>query len=264
MASSPICQILVDPPARSTWNMAVDEALLDEAATHGVMTLRLYQWSEPTLSLGYFQPLAERRKHAPSAGCPIVRRSSGGGAILHDRELTYSLAVPATHPLARDAGQLYDAVHNVLIDCIATDEMLGEYGPTILRLWDGVQAALAENDSFLCFERRSDGDIVVQRQIDGPRGHKVVGSAQRRRRGAVLQHGSVLLESSSCAPELMGVNTLTGSCWTLECLAATLAHELPCRLGCLGWPVILDDRVRAHAARLEEEKYDTTGWLARR
>ena len=74
--------------------MAVDEALLETAASLGVPTLRFYQWQEPTMSLGYFQEYADRLRHAASAGCPTVRRASGGGAIMHDRELTYSLAVP--------------------------------------------------------------------------------------------------------------------------------------------------------------------------
>src|SRR5882724_9809402 len=87
-------RLIIDPPAHGAWNMAVDEALLESAAVDGIATLRLYQWSEPTLSLGYFQPAADRQTHPASRECPLVRRASGGGAILHDRELTYSLAIP--------------------------------------------------------------------------------------------------------------------------------------------------------------------------
>ncbi|MEM6330787.1 MAG: lipoate--protein ligase family protein, partial [Planctomycetota bacterium] len=88
------CRLIVDPPQPGARNMAVDEALLDAAAAGAGATLRLYRWSSPTLSLGYFQPLAARAAHPASAGCPCVRRHSGGGAIVHDHELTYSLAVP--------------------------------------------------------------------------------------------------------------------------------------------------------------------------
>src|SRR5437764_2183769 len=104
-------RLLLDPPAPGAWNMAVDEALLETAAGSGVATLRFYQWQEPTLSLGYFQAAADRQQHAASRDCPLVRRASGGGAILHDRELTYSIALP--QPKA--AAALYDACHETLI-----------------------------------------------------------------------------------------------------------------------------------------------------
>jgi len=89
------CRLLIDPPCRGAWNMGVDEALLESAARNGCVTLRFYEWSPATLSLGYFQTTADRQQHAPSRDCATVRRFSGGGAILHDHELTYSLAVPA-------------------------------------------------------------------------------------------------------------------------------------------------------------------------
>src|SRR6185295_18138238 len=100
-------RLLIDPPGGGAWNMAVDEALLETAATTGQATLRFYQWQEPTLSLGYFQSVADRQQHAASLDCPVVRRASGGGAILPDRELTYSVALP--QPVASSA--LYDACH---------------------------------------------------------------------------------------------------------------------------------------------------------
>jgi lipoate-protein ligase A len=175
--------------------MAIDEALL-EAAAEGQGTLRFYRWSEPTLSLGYFQPYADRRQHEPSRQCAVVRRASGGGAILHDIELTYSLAVPAAHPLAADRLGCYQAMHAALVEALAD--------------W-GVQAVVlqqADKEShnrqpFLCFQRRAPGDVLVD-------GVKIAGSAQRRCRGAVLQHGSVLLGRSAAAPELPGLADLSG------------------------------------------------------
>src|SRR2546421_118466 len=77
-------RFVVDPPADGAWTMAVDEALLEATERDGLATIRFYEWSEPTLSLGYFQAHAERRLHTASAACTLVRRTSGGGAILHD------------------------------------------------------------------------------------------------------------------------------------------------------------------------------------
>ncbi len=109
------CRLLRDPPASGDWNMAVDEALLESAAGESQGALRFYAWRPATLSLGYFQQTRDRRRHAASRACDIVRRPSGGGAILHDDELTYCLVTPARHPLSRNAEALYQAMHRELV-----------------------------------------------------------------------------------------------------------------------------------------------------
>ena len=81
--------------------------------------MRFYQWAEPTLSLGYFQPYADRAGHEASRQSAVVRRTSGGGAILHDFDVTYSLAVPDRHPLAADRLRTYRVVHTALIEVLA-------------------------------------------------------------------------------------------------------------------------------------------------
>ena len=206
----PELRMIFHGPASGAWNMAVDEALLHAAAETGRATLRFYEWEEPTLSLGHFQSVAEREQHRPSLACPLVRRASGGGAILHDRELTYSIVLP--RGTAMPAVKLYEIVHQTLIGTLASL---------------GIVSALYQNDSpcygranrhtpepFMCFERRSCFDIVSG-------GGKVVGSAQRRRQGAVLQHGSILLAKSTSAPELSGIYELTGRKLEAQELAAT-------------------------------------------
>ncbi len=178
--------------------MALDEALLETAERDNTAWLRFYTWREPTLSLGYFQPHADRQSHTASAECRLVRRSSGGGAILHDRELTYSIVLSKSHPLARRAESLYRAMHATLI------ETLAELG-IVATLCDGSAAdsTPATTEPFLCFQRHLPGDLLVG-------SHKVAGSAQRRHRGAVLQHGSVILARSKFAPELPGLADLAG------------------------------------------------------
>lgn len=200
-----VVHLLIDPPAVGAWNMAVDDVLMERAAEQGIATLRFYQWSPATLSLGYFQNAAERNGHAASRSCPLVRRSSGGGAILHDQELTYSLSLPTSHPLAADAETLYRETHGLLL------ETLDRFGVTA-KLNERTLTALG-GEPFLCFERRSVGDVIVGN-------YKICGSAQRRRKGAILQHGSILLGASAYAPELLGLRELGAPTITVERLAA--------------------------------------------
>src|SRR3954463_4715971 len=188
--------------------MAVDEVLLMDAVENGNATLRFYQWSEPTLSLGYFQQLASRQQHFASRNCAVVRRQTGGGAILHDHELTYSLILPPADPLTRNTSQLYNAVHAAFIAALSKDSQNAGLERSLK--CRGKQAAdESQDEPFLCFQRKSPGDVVLAQPDDStvarvpPR--KVLGSAQRRHRGAILQHGSLLLEQSTAAPELAGL-----------------------------------------------------------
>src|SRR5262245_2566735 len=135
------CRLIIDEPSDGAWNMALDEALLQAAETDGIATLRFYQWSEPTLSLGYFQSHADRRVHAASASCPLVRRSTGGGAIVHDRELTYSIVLPLFDGFHLNMQWLYHAVHDSLI------ETLADFGVTGCN----EQAVNSAGEPFLCF-----------------------------------------------------------------------------------------------------------------
>lgn len=243
MASNETCRLLIDPPGGGAWNMAVDEALLESAARGNQPTLRLYQWSEPTLSLGYFQRYKDRELHSPSMNCSCVRRSSGGGAILHDRELTYSIAVPQSHPLGRNAQQLYDALHQSLIAC------LQECGIGNLSL----AAEASDSDAFLCFQRRAAGDVLLGQ-------HKIAGSAQRRRQGAVLQHGSILLSASAAAPELVGINELSSVSLSAEALVARWPANMPFKLE--HGELAVDEQRRA--SELVEVRFGDMAWTCRR
>ena len=176
-------------------NMAVDQVVLDSVDQSGLPTLRFYRWREPSLSLGYFQPLAGRAQHGPSERLPVVRRATGGGAIVHHRELTYSLAIPIDRRRAGGLEWLYELVHGVII------EVLAEIGCQA-RPFHQVGGSLCRCDPFLCFQRRTREDLIVS-------GYKVVGSAQRRGRNAVLQHGSILMRASEFAPELPGIENVT-------------------------------------------------------
>ena len=270
------CRLIVDPPLDGAWNMGFDEALLEQAADSGVATLRFYQWQEPTLSLGYFQSYDERDTHAASRQAAVVRRQSGGGALMHDRELTYSLTLPADHPLARQSPQLYDVVHRSLIACLAaegvgaalhSDRSDPSTAPTSPALTGKVEPD--DNDAaepFLCFARRTSADVVLPGSVAAEPPVKIVGSAQRRRRGAVLQHGSILLDRSPAAPELAGIEQISGVSispeWIIKNWTASLSSLLDLHLQTL--QPVADSALMARAEELRAGKYADSAWTHRR
>lgn len=187
------CLVVIDSAASGEWNMAVDAALLEEAVSKGICAVRWYQWSEPTVSLGYFQTATNPDQR--SSQLPAVRRLTGGGAIIHDRELTYSCVLPASHPLSRTPRELYTVIH----ESIATSLRSRGFPVTIRGNSHPEKSA-----EFLCFGRGDEFDLVVNDT-------KVLGSAQRRRKGAVLQHGSLVLAASDYAPQFPGLRDLSPS-----------------------------------------------------
>ena len=214
----PMFRLLIDPPASGVWNMAVDEALLSSAAgKDGIATLRFYAWSQPTLSLGYFQRVTERFGHEPSAASVLVRRSTGGGAILHHHDLTYSLTTPLRSRFSDNHQQLYVVIHQSLVDALAKWHVN-------VRVHDQSVKEGTADKSFLCFQRLTEGDVICH-------GTKIAGSAQRRRRGSLLQHGSVLLAGSSFAPELPGISNLTGTNLPVKDLVKAWIMAISQRLG---------------------------------
>lgn len=249
------CQVVFHEAASGSWNMAVDEAILDHVATHSESCpeaiLRFYTWQPATLSLGYFQDFADRRLHPPSENCPLVRRLSGGGAILHDRELTYSLAFPSHLLQDMPSSQLYQIMHGALVVTFANWGINARTQPA----GSGTSASAA--DPFLCFQRRAVGDVLI-----GP--HKVAGSAQRKRRNAILQHGSVLLGQSTFAPELPGIKETTG----LDLQPKQLAEGwLAALTSQFAWQVKLAElppTIEAVALDLERERFAQSAWNQKR
>jgi len=244
------CRLLIDPPAAGAWNMAVDEVLWDWSGRTGGCCLRLYQWEEPTLSLGYFQTYDQRWQHAASDSCAVVRRISGGGAIVHDVELTYSLTVPLSHPDAPSRARLYLVVHQTIV------ELLADYGIEA-SIHSAADSHKPAEQPFLCFQRRTPGDVVA-----GP--FKVAGSAQRRSWTAVLQHGSLILARSCAAPELPGLAEMAGRDLSEEEVIERWLPRLSQRLG-MSWSNIglsLDERIMSN--HLVAEKHATERWVQRR
>lgn len=175
-------RVMVDPQPRSgAENMALDVAILDAVAARAVLpTLRFYRWDPPCLSLGKRQPLdGIDPARARAAGVDLVRRPTGGWAILHTDELTYSVAAPRDDP--RVDGPILDAYRRLSAGLVAGLNVLGvavEMNP--------VDPLGVHNQSAACFEVPSAYEITVA-------GKKLMGSAQTQANGRVLQHGSLPL-----------------------------------------------------------------------
>lgn len=193
-----------DAAADGPVNMATDEALALEAERTRSVLVRLYGWTTTTLSLGGFQPVAAARGHAELAALPLVRRPSGGGGIIHGSDLTYAVAVPKEHPWGRSPQTLYDAFHGALVAELAARQITARLHDVAVA-GGSMPAPAPEPGAFLCFDRRAAGDVVITGGAGGAgstghAGSKVLGSAQRRLAGVVLQHGSLLWRSNPDVP----------------------------------------------------------------
>lgn len=227
--------------------MATDEAMI-QSALAGQATLRFYTWAVPTVSLGYFQSHADLARHPLLAELPVVRRHTGGGAIVHHHELTYALALPAGLPWHTGESWLCRFHHLV---------------QRALRKWDitTVKPVVCGEEKklgpFLCFQHQTPGDLVVG-------GAKIAGSAQRRPHGATLQHGSILLAQSEFTPELPGLRELTGRDISPADLAAAVTAALADDTGWAVEPGAVTPEDLADVAAIRDTKYASSDWTLKR
>ncbi|NRA97525.1 MAG: lipoate--protein ligase family protein [Planctomycetes bacterium] len=198
--------------ADPAWNMAVDGALVHHAT---MPTLRLYGWDPPAVSLGRFQPGRAALGGLLNAGLPVVRRITGGGAIVHWHELTYSVTLPDEHPLVRcSTRESYAALHAPIKEALAA---LGVDASTRQESSEGP-------DPVLCFHRVTALDLVVGEL-------KLVGSAQRRTQGRVLQHGSIVLAANPLQPGTAALDAILGRTVPPEDLTEAIARAFDGPLG---------------------------------
>ncbi|MBI5865109.1 MAG: lipoate--protein ligase [Planctomycetes bacterium] len=174
--------IFRDPPLDGPTNMARDEHLL-RSDRFRPAAARIYAWSPPTLSLGYFQRYSQRDElPAEVRRLAVVRRLTGGGAILHDCEVTYSLVLDDTVSAARESpATLYRLAHDCWRDAIAAAG-----GPAGSLASEDFPLPSPRTGPFFCFEKPGRTDLLLGTA-------KVLGSAQRRIPGRVMQHGSLIL-----------------------------------------------------------------------
>lgn len=168
------------------YNMALDEALLNFVSRGEIdPVIRFYTWDPPTLSIGYFQRLEKeididmvRKK-----GYGLVRRQTGGRGVLHDKELTYSVIVPESHPaMPKTVTEAYRVISNGLLEGFKS---LGFDAYFAIPRSKEEREKLKQPRSSVCFDAPSWYELVVE-------GKKIAGSAQTRQKGVILQHGSIL------------------------------------------------------------------------
>ncbi|RQX29134.1 lipoate--protein ligase family protein [Staphylococcus warneri] len=168
------------------YNMAIDEALLNFVSRGEIdPVIRFYTWNPATLSIGYFQRLKKEIdiEKVKEKGYGLVRRQTGGRGVLHDKELTYSVIVPESHPkMPTTVTEAYRVISQGLLEGFKN---LGFETYFAVPRSKEEREKLKQPRSSVCFDAPSWYELVVE-------GRKIAGSAQTRQKGVILQHGSIL------------------------------------------------------------------------
>ena len=267
-------RLILNPPAHGAWNMAVDEAILEHLqGGRGELppTLRLYAWEPACLSLGHAQPFADvDRARLEERGWDVIRRATGGRAILHTDELTYSVTGRADEPVL--SGGVLESYNRLALALLLAVKHLGLH----VEMKEGKGNENAAPNP-VCFEVPSTYEITVN-------GKKLIGSAQARKKEGVLQHGSLPLtgdltricqalvfedESArgNAAQRLLGraatVESALGRVVTWEDAAEAFIHAFEMQLGICFERGELSEAESKRAEELVREKYDHPSWTER-
>jgi lipoate-protein ligase A len=265
-------RLLITPPAHGAWNMAVDESILEHIGRgEAISTLRLYAWDPPCISLGHAQPFSDvdvirLKQH----GWEVVRRATGGRAILHTDELTYSVIAPLGEPRVEGSVlESYNRLAQALLLAVKKLEL-----PVEMKEGKANESATPNP---VCFEVPSTYEITVN-------GKKLIGSAQARKKEGVLQHGSLpltgdltricqalafenesareqaaqrLLERATTVEFALGVEV------SWEKAAQAFIHAFEAQLGLSFEQGELSASESKRAEELLKEKYDHPSWTER-
>jgi lipoate-protein ligase A len=273
-------RLIQTPAADGPWNMAVDEAILESIGrAEALPTLRLYAWSPPCLSLGHAQPVSDVKLDVlESRGWDLVRRPTGGRAILHADELTYSVIGPQDEPrLARDILHSYLILSQALLRALHLLDIPAQAEGGDVAPNSHASSPQKKQQNPVCFEVPSNYEITVS-------GKKLVGSAQARRKEGVLQHGTFplfgdltriiqalqfaddakrlraqerLLERATTAEAVLGAPL------TWEAAAGAYIQAFQEALNLELQPQELTSKELARAQSLLEEKYANPQWTRR-
>jgi len=274
-----VWRLILTPPARGAWNMAVDESILEHIGRgESIPTLRLYAWAPACLSLGHAQPFADvDMNRLKQRGWEVVRRATGGRAILHTDELTYSVIAPSNEP--RVEGSIlesYNRLAQALLLAVKDLELPARLRSLEVEIKEGkINAAATPNP--VCFEVPSTYEITVN-------GKKLIGSAQARKKEGVLQHGSLpltgdltricqtLVFETEATRETASIRLLErattvesalGYLVSWEQAAQAFVHAFEAQLGLSFERAELSESESRRAKELVKEKYAHPAWTQR-
>lgn len=243
-------------PRPGAHNMAIDVALMEAASTEHRGFIRLYQWEPHCLSFGCNEPAARRydRRAIEARGLDVVRRPTGGRAVWHAHELTYAVAAP--EGALGSLRSAYLQVHLALARALQALGVPATLAPPPITT-SGLEAGA-------CFGSAAGGEVTVE-------GAKLVGSAQLRRDGAMLQHGSLLLDGDQApvaqvggqpAPAVMTLQRALGRpvSWQ-EAAGAIQLHGVPALASACD---VLDDASPLLRAAQRHHQFGDPGWTWRR
>jgi lipoate-protein ligase A len=245
-------RLLIDGPSTAARNMAIDEAILRVADKHpeeSKPTLRFYQWEPSAVSIGYGQRIAEfDLNDIRSNGYGFVRRVTGGGAIFHHHEMTFSFVASITDGDApADTGKVYSMLNEGLVAGLKLA------GADVRQR--GCEDACTNNTAAFCTTRTSPYDIVCQDR-------KLIGTSQRWTKRVVLEHGFIPLEPNPMTPEVLPLCDVIGHAISYTELADAM---------CKGFEDALDLELVSDSMTVEErkvteeftEKYSSKEWNER-
>lgn len=252
--------IIEDKPNSGSWNMAVDEALFNYVQRKkGISILRFYRWENPTLSIGYHQRVKEVAdlNFLNVKGIPLVRRITGGKAVLHDDEITYSFS--SSNPLFIENKSVMESFSLIASALVEGLKILG-----IPAYLSSRKKERLYRTNLPCFSYPTGNEILVQEK-------KLIGSAQKRTKDSLLQHGSIpitmdittLSKATLTSPENLNGNIIT----LKELLENTDFAEITNSLkegfsryfNCNFKPFDLME-IKDEAEKIEMEKYCNKSW----
>lgn len=214
-------------------NMALDEALLAEAARRNICIVRFYSWDRPAISIGYLQNHTAGERD----GFEVVRRPTGGGVVFHDHDLTYTVTIPAGHWISEvDRETSYGYINRAVTAGLNRCNLGAD-------LTDTQIPASVERRTMACFTNPTKYDIVLE-------GAKVAGSAQRRVREGILHQGSIHFGGPLPLPRQQLITEIIQG----------FRDELEIRMAQYSLPTAIFDNAR----RIAAEKYATTTWNHKR
>ncbi len=208
-------RLIIDPPGEAEWNMAVDETLLGDFGHEGheLPVLRLYSWKKPAISLGHFQDTGMLGMAADElADISIVKRCTGGGAVLHGGDLSYSIVSRAGIDVPYELLSSYAYLCQGIIFGLKRLGLTVGYGHNIPN----------EHRPVSCFQQSTPTDLTWQ-------GQKLIGSAQCRQGDVILQHGSIQIKEAAIIAGSLNIKDLPDTFipGNATCLEKVLGRELP-------------------------------------